>query len=121
MFWILCQRFPDDSLKTLGVFETEDQAKQAAVDGRYAAVPVKPNTLYSDLISIGAIGISIFSKQGDTTRLGDLEAKADQILSEIVDIRGRIAQAQTFAQTTKDRLDSIEVRLDAFEDANPNR
>jgi len=120
--WILCERATDGTLTPIGIFAAEDGAKAAAIDGQYAAIPVEIGSLYSNIVSMGMTGVSLFSKSGEQTRLDVLETKADQILSrldtittrlngidnDLTSIHGDLDQARSAILDLRSRVEALE-------------
>ena len=92
--WFPYQRWDGAAI---GVFSTEDGAKQAAVDGEYVLVPIEANQSYAS-IDESLPGAIVYQADGFDTRLTEVETD--------------LANTKTQAQT---KFADIEARLIALE------
>jgi hypothetical protein len=115
MVWVLCKN--NNGLTPIGIFSTEDEARAAAVDGAYAAIPVEAKMLYENLIDIGMTGVSLFVKQGESSRLAALESKADQILANQATITARLDETDGLLDQARTAILDLRDRVSALEEA----
>ena len=95
--WFMYQRWDGVAV---GVFSTEENAKQAAVDGEYVLVPIEANQSYVG-IDESLPGAIVYQADGFDTRLTAVETDLDntktqaqtkfaQIDAEIADLQARV-------------------------------
>ena len=113
--WFLYQRWDGVAI---GVFSTEDNAKQATVDGEYVLVPIEANQSYAS-IDETLPGAFVFQADGFNTRLTTAENSIISLDAELDTVKN---QAQTKFAQVDGRLDGhdtilvdLETRVTALE------
>jgi len=106
--WFLYQRWDDVAI---GVFRTEDLAKQATVDGEYVLVPIEANQAYAS-IDETLPGAIVFEASGFETRLTTAENSIIALDAELDTVKN---QAQSKFQQVDGRLDGHDTTLTDLE------
>ena len=103
--WFMYQRWNN---VPVGVFATEDKAKQAASDGEYVLVPIEANQSYANMMDETLPGAIIYTASGFDTRLTTLENQIVVLDSEVDTIKN---QAQTKFAQIDGRLDGHDISI----------
>jgi hypothetical protein len=116
--WFMYQRWDD---LPVGIFGSEDAAKQAATDGEYVIVPIEANQVYINMMDETLPGAIIYTATGFDTRIDALENQMANAQTAFQNLRDEFdtfkAQAQTAVQNLNQAVADLDARVTALEGA----
>lgn len=113
--YILCSRATDDALTGLGVWRIEQEAKDAATDGRYVLIPITEGEKYPNILSINMPGAIQFEVSGTATRLDALENQAADFETDITTLQNQMSNAAPRLTGAEAAIDDLQARVTVLE------
>lgn len=114
--WFMYQRW--DNLP-VGVYGSEDAAKQAATDGEYVIVPIEANQTYINMMDETLPGAIVYTAEGFDSRIDALENTVGNTQTAFQNLRDEFdtfkGQAQTAVQNLNQDIADLDARVTVLE------
>lgn len=98
----------------IGIFSSDDRARQAAVSGNYLLIPIEINQVHNNIIDDTLPGAFYFDSV-----VADLAAKLDlfktQAINQLTSINNKLAQHDTKFDQAQTAFQNLEARVTALE------